>query len=126
MKTIRKQYHIYASKEAVWDALVNPKTIEKWGGGPVKMSAKSGAKFSLWGGDIWGKNTKVTSKAELVQDWYGGDWDAPSIATFKLTHRAGCTALYLTHKNIPEDAESFNKGWDDYYLGAIKHLLEKN
>jgi len=46
MKTIKKECHIMAPLNAVWDALVNPKTIDKWGGGPVKMSERK-EKFSL-------------------------------------------------------------------------------
>ena len=140
-----------ASQDAVWDALVNPKTIDKWsqldsstehptgsrevlqkeattlGGGRFsKMSAKVGSKFSLWGGDIWGKNIKVTPKQELVQQWYGGDWSEPSIAKFKLTHKDRCTTLYLTHSKVPEkEFDSIDQGWDEYYLGPIKELLEK-
>jgi len=115
-----------APQDAVWNALVNPKTIDEWSGGPTKMSAKVGVKFSLWGGDIWGKNIKVTPKKELVQEWYGGNWDKPSIASFKLTHKDGCTTLYLTHSEVPEkEFDSIDKGWDEYYLGEIKELLEK-
>ena len=59
MKIIKKNYVVNASIEKVWDALVNPSTINKWGGGPAKMSAVSASEFELWGGDIYGKNTKV-------------------------------------------------------------------
>ena len=96
-----------APLDKVWDALVNPKTIEKWsrldssaehptgsrevlqkeatslgGAGPAKMSSKNGFSFSLWGGDIWGKNIKVTPKKELIQEWFAGKWPKPSIVTF--------------------------------------------
>jgi len=115
-----------ASQGTVWNALTNSKTIDKWGGGPSKMSSKQGVKFSLWGGDIWGKNIKVSPKKELVQEWYGGNWEKPSIASFKLTHKDDCTTLYLTHSEVPEkEFDSIDKGWDDYYLAPIKELLEK-
>ena len=48
MKVIKQEYHIWAPLERVWDALVNPKTIEKWGAGKAEMSDKEEKKFSLW------------------------------------------------------------------------------
>lgn len=125
MKTIKKEYHIIAAKEKVWQALVNPKIIEKWRAGPVKMSDKEGFEFSLWGGDIHGKNVEVVNQEKLVQEWYAGDWPQPSIVTFDLTHKNGCTTVYLTHQDIPDDEyREIDEGWDEYYLGKIKKLLE--
>lgn len=62
MKIIKKTYTINAPIEKVWDALVNPSTINKWGGGPSKMSSAKSFEFELWGGDIYGTNTKVVKK----------------------------------------------------------------
>lgn len=115
-----------APQDAVWDSLVNPKTIQKWGAGPAKMDVKEGGSFSIWGGDIWGKNINVTPKKELIQEWFTGNWPKPSIVTFRLTHKNGCTTLFLTHKGVPEkEFDSIDEGWDDYYLGEIQKLLEK-
>ena len=126
MKSFKLSYLIKAPIRVVWDALVNPKIIEKWGGGPVKMSDKVNQKFSLWGGDIWGKNTKVISNRLLVQDWYGGKWEKPSKVTFKLTEKGGATLLNLSHENLPEEGwKDFYDGWKDYYLGPLKDLVEK-
>lgn len=109
----------------VWKALTDPKVIDKWGGGPAKMSDKEGFNFSLWGGDIHGTNTKVIKEKLLLQDWFGGDWDKPSKLQFKLTHKDGCTTLYLTQTEIPpQEFEDIKDGWDRYYVGEIKKLLE--
>ena len=44
MKTIKQTYLINSSLDEVWQALVNPKYINAWGGGPAKMDEKKGTK----------------------------------------------------------------------------------
>ncbi len=125
MKSLTKTCLINAPIEKVWEALVDPKVIDDWGGGPAEMSDKTGAEFSLWGGDIFGKNLTVIPNQELTQEWYGGEWKEPSLASFKLKQINGQTELTLFHERIPdEEARDIDEGWDLYYLGAIKNLLE--
>jgi len=125
MKTIKQEYQINAPLEKVWEALVEPKVIEKWGAGPVKMSDEEGFEFELWGGDIHGKNIEVTKNKKLIQEWYSGNWPKPSKVTFTLSSEGGSTTVSLTHENIPdEEAKDIEGGWNSYYLGKIKELLE--
>lgn len=125
MKIIRQRYTILAPQEKVWDALVNPETIKRWGGGPVMMSDKAGFEFSLWGGDVYGKNLEVEIGKRLVQEWYGGEWEYPSIVTFSLSNDGHCTEVILEHRDVPEnEIKDINEGWRDYYLGPIKDMLE--
>ena len=124
MKKTVQEYYIGASADKVWQALVDPKVIERWGAGPAKMSNKL-EEFSLWGGEIHGKNTSVDKKKELTQDWFAEDWKEPSRVTFKLTQDGEGTRIKLIHENIPDGSlEAISQGWRDYYLGPIKELLE--
>ncbi len=126
MKTIEKSYSIQAPVAAVWRALVDPAVIEQWGAGPARMDDQVGTAFQLWGGDIYGKNVESEPGKRLVQEWYAGDWPAPSIAAFTLREEAGGTKLDLLHTVVPdEEHESIAAGWDEYYLGPIKSLLER-
>ncbi|KKR30768.1 MAG: hypothetical protein UT61_C0002G0012 [Candidatus Woesebacteria bacterium GW2011_GWA1_39_8] len=126
-RSIKKEYHIWVPQSEVWNALVNPETIQKWGEGKANMSEKVGVKFSLWDGQIHGTNLEVIPQKKLVQEWYSSDDpDHVTKVTFTLTHKDGCTALYLKHEGVREkNYDSIDKGWDDYYLGEIKKLLEK-
>jgi len=127
MKTIKQKYTINASPDAVWQAFVDPQTISKWGGGPAKMDDQEGTRFSLWGGDIYGTNTKVVKNKLIKQDWYGGKWDQSSRVSFHFSGTADKAEVKLTQTNVPEsDASDIDKGWKDYYLGPIKELLEKS
>ena len=125
MKTIVEDYTINAPIEKVWEALVNPKEINAWGGGTAKMNDRPGTKFSLWGGDVYGTNIEVEKFKKLVQEQYGGDWKEPSIVTFKLQKLGNSTKLELLHENVPdEEYEDIDQGWQDYYLGPLKKYLE--
>jgi len=125
-KTIRKVYKISSSIDQVWQALVDPAVINEWGGGPSKMNTKVGTKFELWNGDIYGKNIEVRSKSKLVQEWFGGNWAKPSILIFTLKENGKGTILELEQSDVPdEEFEDISEGWDEYYLGPMKKMLER-
>ncbi len=127
MNKIEQTYEINAPVEKVWEALVAPKLIEKWGAGPVKFDATEGGKFSMWGGDIHGTNTKIVSNNLLEQDWYSSTHpDHCYKVTFTLIPNDGSTTVKLVHADVPEDEiKDYELGWKDYYLGPMKELLEQ-
>jgi activator of HSP90 ATPase len=125
-KIIKKVYKISSTIDQVWQALVNPTIIDKWGGGPSKMDSKVGTDFKLWNGDIYGKNIEVVNESKLVQEWFGGDWKKPSTLTFTLKKDDHGTILELEQINVPsEEFDDISQGWDDYYIGPMKSFLEK-
>lgn len=127
MTNIKQTYFIKAPIKKVWQALVDPKIINKWGGGPTKMSDKVGFKFSLWGGDIHGKNTEVIPGKKLVQDWMSGEWEHYSKVTFNMLEEKSETKVELIHENIPDkEARDIAEGWKDYYINPLKELLENS
>jgi len=125
-RTIKKVYKISSSVDHVWKALVDPETIDEWGGGPSKMDSKVGYDFELWNGDIYGKNVEVIENSKLVQEWFSGDWAKPSMVTFTLKNDLTGTILELEQINVPEDEfDDIEQGWDEFYLGPMKAMLEK-
>ena len=90
------------------------------------MNEKANSSFSLWDGEIHGKNIEVVKNKKLVQDWYSGNWSKPSTVTFALFSEKDGARVDLLHVNVPEeDAEDIEEGWDTFYLGEIKSYLEK-
>lgn len=128
MRTIKQTYIFNAPKKEVWKALTDIKYIESWGAGPCKMDQNEGTNFSLWGGSIWGKNTKVVKAKLLIQDWFSDEdprWKRPTNVTFELFDEDGKTRLELLQENVPEkDYDNLNAGWKDYYLGPLKDFVE--
>ena len=123
---ITKTYLIAAPIDEVWRALTDPAAMEEWGAGAADMDAEPGGEFSQWSGDIRGTVQEIEPPARLVEEWYGGEWAEPSIATFTLTPVRGGTRVSLQHTNVPDDeAADFDAGWDDYYFGPIRETLER-
>lgn len=127
MQTLSQTYHIAASQASVWDALVNPSTIEAWGGGQAIMSDRLEV-FSLWDGEIHGKNLAVVPQEKLVQEWYG--WDdalGASQVTFTLYTEGKETVLELSQTDIPDgEFEDVEAGWRNYYLEPLIEHVETN
>lgn len=127
MKVINQKYIINASSDKVWEALINPNLIKKWSGADAVMDDKIGTIFKLWDGDIFGKNIKVEKEKKLVQEWYGGKWDKPSILTFTLKDLGNKTKVDLLHEDVPDnEAKDIESGWKDYYMNPLKDLVEEN
>ncbi len=127
MNKIHKDYKIESPPENVWRALTDPDEIDGWGGGPVTMAAEINFEFSMWGGDVFGRNKEVVPDKRLVQEWYNGDWREPSLVTFTLTPEGSGTLLELIHENIPpEEVDDIDTGWDDFYLGPLKEYVESS
>ena len=122
---IKKTYTFKTPAKNVWDTLTDPFMIFEWSGYPATMSPQAGTQFSLWEGDVHGTNIEVVPQQKLVQNWFGGDWDAPSVVTFTLHEENGVTTLELEQTGIPDyETADFDTAWDKFYLEPIKRLLE--
>lgn len=120
MKDFKKHFIIPAPPEDVYNALTNPATIQLWSGEPAEMSTEPGSEFSLWEGSIAGQNLEFEEGRKIVQQWYFGDQEEPSIVTIILHPDKKGTSAELKHTNIPDEAyHDIVEGWQDAYFGAL-------
>ena len=120
MKDFKRYYIVGASPEMVYLALTIPAIIRLWTGADAEMVAESGTEFSLWDGDITGKNLEFEPNKKIVQEWYFGEQSEPSIVTILLHEHKQGTSVELRHSNIPdEDYEDMINGWNTQYFGAL-------
>ena len=125
MKTIRQKHFIQASPEEVFTAITNPFTIELWSGYPAIMETREGSEFSLFDGDITGRNVRFIKNELLIQQWYFGERPEVSLVTISLKPHEKGTRVILEHTNVPdEDWEEIEEGWKMYYWGAIKEFFK--
>jgi activator of HSP90 ATPase len=127
MKTFKKTFKINAEPSDVYSALTNPYTIELWSGYPAIMSEEPGSDFSLWDGDITGKNLEFVKDKKVVQEWYFGDQSEKSVVTITIYPDKNDSAVNVEHVNIPdEDFADIADGWREFYMGAINTFFNPN
>ena len=126
MTTVKQYHFVNGPAEEVYRALTNPFTIELWSGHPAIMSAEEGFEFSLWDGDINGRNLKMIPNERIEQEWYFENQEPPSVVTIQLRPSKAGTSVELIHTNIPEEqALEMENGWKDYYFGPLKNFFEE-
>jgi uncharacterized protein YndB with AHSA1/START domain len=126
MLRIEQTYFINASPERVWAALTDPVIQAKWTGQPAEYDARVGGKYKLWTEYVSGEIVECDPPRKLAQTWKPNDWtiDA-SVVSFTLKKTRGGTQVNLVHENVqPEDYEGTTQGWNQFYVGAIKSMLE--
>ena len=91
------------------------------------MSKEPGSEFSLWEGDITGKNIEFVDDRKVVQQWYFGDQVEESIVTITITPYRENSQVTVEQTNIPDDEfKDIAEGWREYYIGAIINFFNPN
>jgi activator of HSP90 ATPase len=127
MKTFKKTFRINAEPSDVYSAITNPVTIELWSGYPAQMSTEPGSEFSLWEGDITGRNIEFIQDKKVVQEWYFGEQPEKSIVTILITADRENSIVTVEQSNIPdEEFSGIAEGWREYYFDAISNFFNPN
>ncbi|MBP8959070.1 MAG: SRPBCC domain-containing protein [Bacteroidales bacterium] len=127
MKTFKKTFRISVEPSDIYSALTNPFIIELWTGYKAVMNEEPGSEFSLWEGDIEGKNIEFIKNRKIVQEWYFGDQVEKSIVTILIKPAKNFSEVTVEHTNIPDESyENISQGWNEYYFDAIESLFNPN
>jgi activator of HSP90 ATPase len=97
--------------------------------GPAHIDPVAGGAFSLFGGQIVGRNIELVPRTRIVQAWRSDrSWEPGvySIVEFQLSGGEDETVLALRHTGFPEGThDHLYAGWQAHYfdpLGAyLKH-----
>ncbi|HMR20376.1 MAG TPA: SRPBCC family protein [Sphingobacterium sp.] len=120
MKNFKKYFVIPATPEEIYRALTTEITIRLWTGNEVEIDPTEGGEFSLWDGAINGRFIELEPFKKIVQEWYFGEQDEPSIVTIKLHEHKKGTSFEVNHTNIPEeDYDDIVEGWETEYVGSL-------
>ena len=95
-------------------------------GAEAVISKDEGGEFTVYDGYAYGKNIKLESGKRIEQTWRAREdqWpeDCMSTIIFNFTKvDEDRTKLEFLQKDIPEQvAETFKKGWIDYYWAPLE------
>ncbi len=126
MPDYKEYFIIPAEPDHVYRALTTETTLHLWTGASVRMSAEADTEFSLWDGDIIGKNIAFEPGKMLVQQWYFGEENPESIVTIKLhPHKQG-TSMEVRHTHIPDEAyDDIVDGWRHVYVASLQDFYQE-
>jgi len=120
---------IRAPSIEVFRAITTARIIDEWGGGPARFQAKSGGKWSLWDGIMFGSVKEVHSPSKIVftlREIHWHEREPDSLVMMALADIDRGTRIDLRHSNLPSRKirQAHEDGWGDVYLGPIKAYLE--
>ena len=96
------------------------------GGAPATIDASEGGAFSLFAGNISGRNLELVRDARVVQAWRAKPWQPGvySVVKFTLAADGGGTRVVLEHTGFPAEQEQhLSAGWGANYWEPMKKYL---
>jgi uncharacterized protein YndB with AHSA1/START domain len=126
---IHQEVTIPAAPEAVFEVLMSSKKFEQMTGGrSADISAAEGGAFTMFGGDISGRNVELVPGRRVVQAWRSGAWPEGvySLVHFELTPEGKGTRLVFDQVGYPAAAhEMLDGGWPQMYWNPMSQMLAR-
>lgn len=124
---IHQKVKIPASPAAVFEALTNSQQFAAMTGGrAADISTEEGGAFSMFGGDIKGRNVELVSGKRVVQAWRSHVWPEGvySLVSFSLAGEGQGTRLVFDQVGYPKEAhEMLDTGWPKMYWEPMSAML---
>jgi activator of HSP90 ATPase len=119
---IHREFDLAASPQRVYEALLDAKRFAALSGAPAEIDRRVGGAFSLFGGQIRGRNIELAPNRRVVQAWRPASWPEGvySIVKFELIGQGSSTHVILDHTGFPpEKREQLASGWQAHYWGPL-------
>ena len=127
--TITQRVNVAAAPNAVYDALVNAKTLAAVTGAAATGAARVGGRFTAWDGYILGVHKALVPGKRIVQEWTTTEWPEGALpSTLEVTLKAAKdgTELRMVHSDVPaSQAAAYRQGWIDYYWTPLQKYFSK-
>jgi activator of HSP90 ATPase len=121
--SIHYEIDLAAPPSRLYQAILDQKQFTAFSGLPATIDPNPGGTFSMFGGQIEGRNIELVPDVRIVQAWRPAHWPAGiySIAHFEFKPRAGETTLIFDHSGFPAgDYDSLDSGWNHHYWEPLK------
>ena len=124
--SLQEDIHLKASPQRIYGVLLDAKQFAAFTGQPAEIDPKPGGAFSLFAGQIVGRNIELVSNQRIVQAWRPAHWSPGiySIVEFELKPQASGTIVALDHKGFPVgDFDHLEWGWHAHYWEPLTKFL---
>ena len=126
LTAIHYQIDFAASPQRLYQAIIDQKQFTVFSGMPATIDPTPGGAFSMFGGQIVGRNIELVPNQRIVQAWRPASWDPGiySLVHFEFTPRAAETTLIFDHTSFPiGDYDHLDWGWHNHYWDPLKKYL---
>src|ERR1700756_1336219 len=123
---LHQEIDIKASRQRIYDALLDSKQFAAFTGMPAEINREPGGTFSMFGGLIIGRNLELVPKERIVQAWRPADWEAGvyTLVKFDLKEWGSQTKVVLDHTGFPEgNFRHLDSGWYLRYWEPLRKFL---
>lgn len=127
-ETIHEELEFKVNPHRVYEALLDSKQFSAFSGVPAEIHREAGGAFSLFDGQIMGRNVELVPDRRIVQAWRSAGWPEGiySIARFELAAQGLGTRLVFDHTGFPPASRaSLSSGWQAHYFGPLKKYFEE-
>jgi activator of HSP90 ATPase len=124
--SLHQEIDLKASPQRVYEILLDSKQFAAFTGMPAEIDAKVGGAFSMFGGQIVGRNVELVPAARIVQAWRPAQWDPGvySIVRFELKPQNAGVKVILDHTGFAEgDYDHLFEGWNGHYWQPLTKYL---
>jgi activator of HSP90 ATPase len=124
--SLHADFTLNASPQRIYEALLDAKQFAAFSGLPAEIDPKAGGAFSLFGGQIVGRNVELVPNQRIVQAWRPAHWGPGvySIARFDLKTEGSGSVFSVDQKGFPEgDFDGLSDGWKLHYGDPLKKYL---
>ena len=125
--SLHQEVSLEATPARVYDALMSAKAFHAFTTLEAAIDPKPGGAFSLFDGQIVGRNIELIPSRRIVQAWRATADFPPgvySLVKIELTPRGSQTALVLDHTGFPEGHyDHLYAGWGPHYWTPLRKFL---
>jgi activator of HSP90 ATPase len=123
---LHQEVELKGSPKRIYEILTNSKQFSACTGAPAEIKTGEGGSFSLFGGQITGRNIELVPGVRVVQAWRPGDWPVGvySLVKFELKAAGAGTKVILDHSSFPAGGyEHLGEGWKSHYFEPMAKYL---
>jgi activator of HSP90 ATPase len=127
-ETIHEELEFPVAQHRVYEALLDSKQFSAFSGLPAEINRAAGGAFSLFDGQITGRNVELLPDRRIVQAWRAASWPEGiySIARFELQAQGAGTRMVFDHTGFPPRLrDHLASGWQEHYFGPLKKTFSE-